>query len=197
MKKVWTIVLAAALMLCGTNAFAQFSIGGGFAHSSFGGKDLVKTEDVGYSGFYLGVRYDVPFAELEGLTFEPGALYYYYKYNQDKPLDDYFMHFLQLPLNFKYTFDASDKISIAPYTGPQFNLGFAGNTFKSYKNGGFDINRFDISWGLGVAFTYANSIQLRAGYDLGMVHSHKDVKQFRNQFHIGIAFLFSENGILF
>lgn len=193
MKKLLTTVLAGVLMLCGTHAYAQISVGGGFTHSIFIGPE--RTFGVNYSGFYLGASYDVAFAELEGLTFEPGGYYYYFKHNNHKPIPDMFMHFLEIPLYFKYTFPLVDDFSIAAITGPRVNLGFAGNTFrKGVEIGdistGDGVRAFDISWGIGTAVTYSNSIQLRLLYDLGMVYSFRDTKMYRNQISVGLAFIF-------
>jgi hypothetical protein len=74
-------------------------------------------------------------------------------------------------------------------------LGFAGNTFrKGVEIGdistGDGVRAFDISWGIGTAVTYSNSIQLRLLYDLGMVYSFRDTKMYRNQISVGLAFIF-------
>lgn len=42
MKKLFSVVLAGLLMLLGTNAFAQYSFGGGYTQFVFSGKDAPK-----------------------------------------------------------------------------------------------------------------------------------------------------------
>ena len=45
MKKLFSVVLAGLLMLLGTNAFAQYSFGGGYTQFVFSGKDAPKNYD--------------------------------------------------------------------------------------------------------------------------------------------------------
>jgi hypothetical protein len=73
MKKLFSVVLAGVLMLLGTNAFAQYSFGGGYTQFVFSGSDSDGLDDM--PGFYFGANYDLAFSTLEGLTFEPGIYF--------------------------------------------------------------------------------------------------------------------------
>ncbi len=195
MKKILTVVLAGAMMLLGTSAFAQYSAGGGFSNLSLSGADA-KNWDFSMPGFYAGVNYDVAFSNLEGLTFEPGVYFAHYGKtfgNTTFTERAYHANYLIVPVNIKYGTEASPDFKIAGYTGPRFNLGFAGNAFDKARLG---FKNFDAQWGFGIVFTYADAVQLRAGYDLGLTKAIKnndwgsDLKIRRNDFHIGIGFLF-------
>ena len=71
MKKIFAIVLGAALMLSGTNAFAQLSVGAGWLNSTetvkSGNNDPSKTN---LNGFYVGGQYNLPI--VAGLGVAPG-----------------------------------------------------------------------------------------------------------------------------
>ena len=82
MKKIVTILSAALLLLAGTNAFAQMSVGAGYVNSTdalrFGKNDDASTTAV--NGFYAGVGYTIPITSL--INFTPGV-YYEFLANKD------------------------------------------------------------------------------------------------------------------
>ncbi|MDD7456209.1 MAG: outer membrane beta-barrel protein [Bacteroidales bacterium] len=192
MKKLFSVVLAGLLMLIGTNAFAQYSFGGGYTQFAFVGKDVPKNYD-GMPGFYFGANYDVAFSTLEGLTFEPGIYYQHYgkKMNLETKDRSYHLNYFNVPLNLKYSFDAGSVVRIGVFTGPRFNIGFAGNGFSKSR---LSVKNFDAQWGLGGTVTFSEAIRLRLGYDFGL---HKDLKGNlkdekvrRNGLSIGVEFIF-------
>lgn len=196
MKKFLTIVLAASLMLIGTNARAQVSVGGGFADLSFSGQDA-DPWNFTMPGFYFGANYDVPFSTLDGLAFEPGVYFLHYgKSFGSSTITErsYHANYIMVPLNIKYSIEAAPDLVFSAFTGPRFSFGFAGNAFDKSRLG---FKNFDARWGFGVAMTYSEAIQLRFGYDLGLTkaikddtYGLKDGKIRRNVMHFGVAFLF-------
>lgn len=195
MKKLLTAMLTGVLMFLGTGAFAQYSAGGGFSNITLSGADA-KNWDFSLPGFYAGINYDIAFSNLEGLTFEPGVYFAHYGKtfgNKTFPEQSYHANYLIVPMNIKYGFEASPDFKIAGYTGPRFNLGFAGNAFNkkllAFKN-------LDAQWGFGAVLTFADAVQLRAGYDFGLTKAIKNgvsgtnLKVRRNDFHIGVGFIF-------
>ena len=59
MKKIITTILAASMMLMGTTAFAQVSIGAGYLNSSSKVTNSSKVLKTPYNGFYAGIGYDI------------------------------------------------------------------------------------------------------------------------------------------
>jgi len=60
MKRIITTILAASMMLMGTTAFAQVSIGAGYLNES--NKAVVANSNVNMgamNGFYAGIGYDI------------------------------------------------------------------------------------------------------------------------------------------
>ena len=69
MKKFLTIIMAASMLLIGTNASAQkWTAGGGFTSFSLSGEDAKYVMDGSMPGFYFGVNYDYAFSTIDGLT---------------------------------------------------------------------------------------------------------------------------------
>ena len=65
MKKLMTVIIAAAMLLAGTDAFAQFSVSVGYSHSRTNFKDLgLNLAKARMDGFYGGVTYNIPFARV-------------------------------------------------------------------------------------------------------------------------------------
>lgn len=214
MKKFFTTVFAAALMLVSVNGFAQWTVGGGFANTSFGGgdKDVLESgwEKTSMPGFYFGVSYEIPFTSLEGLAFEPGAYFEHYgrsfralSANADDPSSltsalinaasekSYHLNYIAIPVTVKYTYELASDLSIGAYTGPKFDFGFAGNSFDKSRLG---VKNFDAQWSLGYVINYSDAIQFRMGYNWGLNKDAKgvydDLKVRRNQFQVGVGFMF-------
>ena len=192
MKKIFSVVLVASMMFIGTKTSAQWTAGGGFVSTSFSGKDS-QVADYTLPGFYFGGSYDVAFSTLEGLTVEPGVYFQHFgKTMTYSTLSErsYHANYFSVPVNIKYAVEAGEDIVVAGYTGPRFNVGFAGNAFDTKRLG---LKNFDAQWGFGTSMTYAKAVELRAGYDLGLTKALKngdELKVRRNAFHIGVAFLF-------
>lgn len=203
MKKFFTIVLAASMLLIGSNAHAQkWTAAGGYTTFSLSGSDSDKVMDGTMPGFYFGVNYDYAFSSIEGLTVEPGL--YFMHYGKDRTMafntdsETYRANYLRLPVNLKYTQPLGSSVSLTAFTGPRFNLGVGGNMFSkgiSYPC----LKNFDTQWGLGVSATIVDAIMLRAGYDFGLTKCiknntkhdwDKDLKIHRNTFYIGVGFAF-------
>ena len=201
MKKIKIILLAAAL-LCGTAASAQqnWNAGVGFAMNSFNGTDcssfLAKHP---LKGFYAGASHEFYFSALAGLTFEPGAYFYYQSGRNDGDLKPKFikMHYLSFPLNVKYTFNAAEGIMASFFTGPVFNVGLIGNLYeKNVFNTTKDVTdmspltRANLQWNLGFAVTIADAVQLRFSYALGISRLVPEQEVHNNTLSIGAGLLF-------
>lgn len=204
MKKFFTIVLAASMLLIGSNASAQqWTAAGGYTSFSLSGSDADKVMDGSMPGFYFGINLDYAFSTIEGLTVEPGL--YFVHYGKDFTLpynvesNAYRANYFRIPVNLKYTFPFASSVSLTALTGPRFNLGLGGNVFSkgiTYPS----LKNFDAQWGFGVSATIVDAVTFRAGYDLGLSKcvknktKHTDwgdnLKVYRNTFYVGVGFAF-------
>lgn len=130
MKKVYTIVLAAALMLLGTQAKAQLNIGVGYLNST----EITTTTSnnnelsrMGLNGLFLGASYNIEI--VNGFGVAPGfyvdvlfaeynrAIYAYSDRRTKRKVD------LNVPINLTYRYEVNDKFAILVYAGPVFQYG--------------------------------------------------------------------------
>ena len=70
MKKIFATLLAASLMLLGTQAFAQISVNAGYLNSSM---KVGSADPSNANGAYAGVSFNVPL--VGGLAIAPGVYY--------------------------------------------------------------------------------------------------------------------------
>ena len=132
MKKIFAIVLGAVLMLAGTNAFAQLSVGAGWLNSTetvkSGNNDPSKTN---LNGFYVGGQYNLPI--VAGLGVAPG-LYVSGIFAKVNNSDSAYgvsgstnassREFdLNVPVNVNYAFEIGGDFKVFVYAGPVFQLG--------------------------------------------------------------------------
>ncbi len=89
----------------------------------------------GKAGGFIGAIYQHPL--VANLYVEPGLQLYYDTYRYDLVIMETEDHGiiedpkiskigLRIPVNFGFRFDVSDRLGVAPYTGPEFNWGFGG-----------------------------------------------------------------------
>ena len=214
MKKIVTLLSAALMLLAGTSAFAQMSVGAGYVNSvdySKLGKDQ-SAKSNGGSGFYAGVSYTAPLAA--GFSFTPGV-YYEFLTAETVAGDSAFAvggreteHYINVPLTFGYGFDLSRDLRFIAFAGPTVNVGLASSTkvsasssligvkldggvYNNYDNE--DYGRFDIMLGGGIGLEFRDDFRLTVGYDFGMLNRYTgsaDYSQHRNRLTAGIAYIF-------
>ena len=146
MKKIFTTLLAASLMLVATNAFAQLSAGLGYINSP---EKSVYTPDNGdpvtttrpLNGFYVGADYNIPVPAVSGLSVEPGLYASMLFGKQDveevKLLTvvlypggtyKYSDIALNVPIKAKYAIDLSGDTKVFVYAGPTFSYALSNKT---------------------------------------------------------------------
>lgn len=131
-------------------------------------------------GVSVGAIYNLPI--VANFYFEPGVSLFYNTWKNnlddlDKEYRDYINHNsyrqtgIRIPLNLGYHFDFTDDFKVSVFTGPQLQVGFScdnyvgakvesdGETFESHEapsmySGDEGFNRFNMSWNVGVGFTY-------------------------------------------
>ena len=202
MKKFVTILSAALLLLAGTNAFAQMSVGAGYLSST----ETVKsgsssTDRTPLNGFYAGVSYTVPIAS--GINFTPGIYYgLAAKSNatsifglqiEGKQQDS----FINVPLHFSFGAELGSGLRCFVYGGPSASFAVAskvisGSTTYDRLKDNDSLQRFDLMLGGGVGLEINDIVRFQVGYDFGMLN-RTDSENFlvrRNQLTAGVAFLF-------
>lgn len=215
MKKIITTLFAASMMLLGTVAFAQPSIGVGFANSTDKCKSGNKTTTNNLSGFYVGGNYNINLAGA--LNVAPGI---YYSLLTKSDADSYAgladlkvdvtEHYISVPVMFNAGLAFADGIVGRIYAGPTLAYGLASNlkyttsatipvigtVSKGDKVNNYDdsdYSRFDIMLGGGVAVDFFDMVRFNIGYDYGLVNRYSgdgDVTRHRSQLSVGVAYLF-------
>ena len=204
MKKIFAILFAAAALCVSVNASAQsteWRAGLGYASISFNGDDCspyLKEHNLG--GFYFGISKEFYFSNMAGLTFEPGLYFNYHSGKSGNNTDPKFikMSYLSVPLNIKYSFEASPELLIGIYTGPALNIGVGGNVYSKDKfvtntdvtDPMHKLTRMAIQWGFGATAAFSEAVQVRVGYALGMSRLVKEREVHNNTFNVGVAFMF-------
>ncbi|MBQ2198050.1 MAG: PorT family protein [Bacteroidales bacterium] len=207
MKRFLTTVLAASLMLIGTNAFAQLSVAAGFGNSQtkfdINVLNVIKTShNANLNGFYAGASYNIPVG-TSGLGIAPGV---YFAYMTDKDVDIYVASgdlvesYLEIPLDLNLKFPIADGLNGVIYAGPTFAYGVAskvnsGSTTIDLYDGTIsnylDYNRIDVLAGGGIGVEFENMVRFDVGYDFGLLNrGGSTVGVHRNQLHAGVAFMF-------
>jgi len=143
MKKVYTIVLAAALMLLGTQAKAQLNIGLGYLNSTEIASQLSDNKEVGRSGLngmFVGASYNIEI--VNGFGVAPG--FYVDVLFAEKtesaggaifgiPVTGsvtatYREVALNVPINLNYKYEVNSNFAIFVYAGPVFQYGVSSKT---------------------------------------------------------------------
>ena len=209
MKKVFSILLAASLMLLGTQAFAQMSVNAGYLISTQSFKD---SKSINSNGAYAGVSFNIPLAG--GFAVAPGV---YYSMITNKsggagtvlgiPVSassTFMEHAINVPLYFNYGIDLARDTNVFIYGGPTAQYGLASTTklaggvgessadrtYSNYENSNY--NRFNVYLGGGIGFQ-VSAIQITVGYDYGMMNLYKGdnaTKTHRSNLKLGLGFVF-------
>lgn len=207
MKKVLSLV--AAIMLLGTTAMAQATVGIGYLTPNH-----IATEDA-LNGFYVGLDYNIQLAGNFGVA--PGVYYSNSTKTSSNGIGSgifsakgdfkYKEQYISVPVNFNYRLPLADDFAIALYAGPTFSYGIsstldsegsltiagiqlgADNRGNLYDNDNY--KPFDVMLGGGVAFDYLNQLRLSLGYNYGMLDRDGSNFSFhRSYLHMGISYLF-------
>ena len=191
MKKILSfIAIAASLMLIGTKASAQFSLGAGYANSvqklSVSGID--KTASM--NGVYVGLDYNVAISENFGIA--PGI---YYEFSSGLANDLISLpnlggllkgrldeHFIDVPVNFNFSIPFNGNRAFI-YAGPTFSYGVASSVKADASILGINIKgdvldlfekdlftNFDILVGGGIGFDFNDMVRFTVGYNMGMLN---------------------------
>ena len=197
MKRILSTLLAASLMLIGTEAFAQMSVNAGYLNSTL----ATKNTKSGANGAYVGVSFNLPVAG--GLSVAPGV-YYSGLFSKNTELfgfgtGSFQEHAVNVPVYLNYGIQLSRDTEFFIFGGPTAQYGLASKvkhevgsintTVDNYADS--DFNRFNVYLGGGVGMN-AGGIIVTVGYDYGMMNQYKntDVACHRSNIKIGVGFAF-------
>ena len=146
MKKIFTTLLAASLMLLGTQAFAQMSVNGGYLSSSQSFANS-NTKSINSNGAYAGVSFNVPVAGAFGIA--PG-IYYSMITNKSggagtilgipaSASSTFMEHAINVPVYFNYGRDLARDTNVFVYAGPTLQYGLASTTKLAGGVGEFSV----------------------------------------------------------
>lgn len=206
MKKFFTTVLAASLMLIATNASAQLYLGAGYLNS-----DLVQgNTTTNMNGGYVGGNFGINLMSQGSidLALVPGAYVTYLGSKDEQTVlgstTTTTMNelFVDVPVSFKFNYNLTRDYGLFAYAGPVVRFGLSStskidnediNTHLSSKNfEDTDYARVQMLLGLGVGFELNKQFQFTIGYDLGLNNLYTgdddDTKWSRNQLRLGVAY---------
>ncbi|MBQ1866530.1 MAG: PorT family protein [Bacteroidales bacterium] len=211
MKKILSIIFCGAMMLAGTNAFAQLSVGAGYLNDTFKFSEGDFSDSFNSNGFYAGAFYN--FTLAGNLSLNPGL---YFSYLTGDTGDEIFYYdgkctemSLNVPLNFRYNLDLASDTRLFVYAGPTFQYGLSAkfkpdvptidlgpSEISAKERDLYDddfYSRGDIKLGGGVGFELFDAIQVTVGYKYGLLNRVKDsdgVKIHHGTLNFGVAYLF-------
>lgn len=197
------------MMLIGTAALAQPSIGVGFVNSTDKAKAGNTSTTTSLNGFNVGASYNFNIAGA--LNVAPGLYYTLVtKSDADNFLgvvdtkSDITEHYLSVPVMFNVGLPLADGIVGRVYAGPTLAYGLASNTKVKASAAGFsndtkvnnydddNYGRFDVMLGGGVAVDFFDIVRFKVGYDYGLVNRYDsdNITLHRSQLTVGVAYLF-------
>lgn len=215
MKKIFTTILAASLMLIGTQAFAQLSAGVGYINANeksvYTYNNNSTTTTTPMNGFYVGGQYDMEIPAVSGLGANAGvyANFLFAKEHSDglyglgagtSSATDIS---LNVPINATYGFDIARDTKVFAYAGPIFQFGLvntskwtpdSGNSTTSTDNYAGDdpnANRFNLLIGGGIG-AMVSGIKIMLGVDQSLLNyaTADNTKASRFQLKIGVGYAF-------
>lgn len=217
MKKLYALVLGAALLFAATDASAQLSIGVGYLGTTLAGTfNGVKQDNEFCNGIYMGAGLDLPLVE-DALAVTPGL---YLNVLSDRgvlamngaTLQAKFTEVaLNIPVYLSYGLEVGYS-RLFVFAGPTFQCGITSRykvdgsvvvpaSWKVITEDGvidnyseFDYSRWNIYLGGGVGADLNETLRVTAGFDYGMLNLYKgdvpNTKYNRYLFKIGIGYLF-------
>lgn len=182
MKRLFTIVAVAVMILLAVKANAQLTFHAGWQDAKY---DITwegeGSENVNLTGFYAGATYDFDLG-MASIFLTPGAELSYCTYKADYGDD---LKQLDLRLRFwgRWNKSITEKIVFGLFAGPSVNVGISGNVYDSdHYNGSYvgdligDLKRADLGLTFGAQLRY-NKIGIEGGYNLGLLNRSKDYWQ--------------------
>lgn len=215
MKKFVFTALSAALMLIGSNAFAQLSVNAGFTNSALKEKATVAKEDIKETtkanGFYFGGDYNIKLGKGFGIA--PGVEWICVMDNNVKSFDalvttvkgetKFKEHYINVPVDVNWGIDLK-ILRVYVFAGPTFSFNVSSKTKATGEALGKEVTKeydtkdvlgeyknFDLMLGGGVGVDLFNKIRVKFGYDWGLMNrGNSDLELHRQQLRVGVGFIF-------
>lgn len=215
MKKFVFTALSAALMLIGTNAFAQLSVNAGFTNSALKEKATVAKKDFKdtrkANGFYFGGDYNIKLGKGFGIA--PGVEWIYVMDNEVQNLNaivttvkdgkKFKEHYINVPVDVNWGIDLK-ILRVYVFAGPTFSFNVSSKTTATTEALGKEVEsvydtkdvfgeykNFDLMLGGGVGVDLFNKIRVKFGYDWGLMNrGNSDLELHRQQLRLGVGFIF-------
>lgn len=199
MKKIFGVIALAAAFMFAVPAQAQlkFGVKAGLNVSKASIDKGVLSAD-NRTGFFVG-----PMAEFTlpviGLGVDAALLYdnKSVKVGAEGESASSTLHYIDIPINVKYTIGLGSLASVYGATGPQFSYNIGG---KSILDGSYALNDSDSSWNIGAGVKLLGHLQVGYNYNiaLGKTAEVKEAeaidfvgKSFKNNTHqISVAYMF-------
>lgn len=206
MKKFFTTLLAASMMLLGTQAFAQISVNAGYLNSSI---KVGNNDPSNANGAFAGVSFNVPL--VGGLALAPGVYYSMITSKNTANLGSiasgsgtFMEHAINVPAYLNYNIALNRDTKFFIFGGPTFQYGLAstikydvdvlgykaGTTVNNYSDE--DYNRMNLYLGGGIGLN-AGGYMITLGYDYGMMNQYKGdnaPNAHRSNLKIGVGYNF-------
>lgn len=188
MKKVLSVFFAAALMLLGTEAYAQLYFAAGYVNAQDKSVSTEKltnttyTNKVDLNGVFAGAYYNLDLGFVDDLGLAPGV--YLTTLFGKKDGVSHSDISVNIPVNITYAFDITNDFKVFGFGGPAVSFGlikkasytFEGTTHTANyysKDYGTTFNRANLLLGLGAGFEVAELIQVSVGAELGLIPQYK------------------------
>ena len=199
MKKIFGVIALAAAFMFAVPAQAQlkFGVKAGLNVSKASLDKGVLSAD-NRTGFFVG-----PMAEFTlpviGLGVDAALLYdnKSVKVGAEGESASSTLHYIDIPINVKYTIGLGSLASVYGATGPQFSYNIGGT---SILDGSYALNDSDFSWNIGAGVKLLGHLQVGYNYNiaLGKTAEVKDAnaiefvgKSFKNNTHqISVAYMY-------
>ena len=185
MKK--SILLAVVILIASQlSSFGQMKVTGGYLNNEIKASESGFNFSLNGDGFYVGILGQSPFGDNPNMFFESGLMFDYVTYKAVGEKTS--MYFLRAPLHLRYDFDFGSKNKFFVNAGPGITFGLGGDDEPFDDDEGF--KRFDINLGLEAGFTLTDQVDVRLGYDWGLLSMDSEISTHRKGLHVGIAIAF-------
>ena len=194
MKKIFGVIALAAAFMFAVPAQAQFKFGvkAGLNVSkvSISGADF---DSDNRTGFFVG-----PMAEFTipviGLGIDAALLYDNKRVNVESESKS--LHYVDIPINVKYTIGLGSLASVYGATGPQFSYNIGNKKWN-----GVDLNDSDFSWNVGAGVKLLGHLQVGYNYNIALGNTAEfkgadamgkveKIKMKNNTHQISVAYMF-------
>lgn len=166
MKKIFTVLSVAALLLVATPSQAQTSFGikGGFNVTNMSlSSDVLNSSN--RAGFFIGptVKFTLP---IVGLGVDVAALYDQREAKLEGVTID--QKSINIPINARYTFGLGDAAGLYLAAGPQFGINVGDENFKLLNAENYQLKKTNFSINVGAGVTMLNHLEIGFNYNIAL-----------------------------